>query len=226
MNSFSRVAVYAAPTATGRSAALHGPAESRCSWTSTGRLDADPQGSGKIDDARFLRHELTALVYHLVGGGGVPGARHRTRRRRDLLSARVFGASHVMGVEINPIIGARRHARTVPRLFRGLCESRVTTHVDDGRSFIRRAREVRCLRRRSSTRGRDRASPIRHREFALHGGSVRDSSTISARRSTDDHALGLRRTGRVPGAVAAERRGLDPAQHWRSSSSTASRPSC
>src|SRR6185503_751778 len=63
------------------------------------------KGSGKLDDASYLRYELTALAYHLlerpsgfralvIGPGG----------GRDLLSALVFGATHVDGVEINPII--------------------------------------------------------------------------------------------------------------------------
>ena len=56
-----------------------------------------------LSNAGYLRYELTALAYHLqpagfsalvIGPGG----------GRDLASALVFGASHVDGVEINPII--------------------------------------------------------------------------------------------------------------------------
>ena len=59
---------------------------------------------------QYLRYELTALAYHL---DGEPGRSSRSPLRalvigpgggRDLLSALVFGAAHVDGVEINPII--------------------------------------------------------------------------------------------------------------------------
>ena len=75
------------------------------------------KGTGQPSDARYLRYELTrsaitsssrptgfsALV---IGPGG----------GRDLLSALVFGATRVDGVEINPIIARDVMLRPVPRL--------------------------------------------------------------------------------------------------------------
>ena len=108
-----------------------------------------------LSNAQYLRHELTALAYHLVEqrledlpltsnlqpltpgfkalvigpGGG-----------RDLVSALVFGAGHVDGVEINPII-ANDVMRDRFRDFSGgiYTNPRVRITVDDGRSFVRRA---------------------------------------------------------------------------------------
>ena len=99
------------------------------------------KGSGQLDDASYLRYELTALAYHLVEradgfralvigpGGG-----------RDLLSALVFGASHVDGVEINPII-VRDVMLDRFRDYSGgvYAHPKVAIHVDDGRSFVRRS---------------------------------------------------------------------------------------
>ena len=140
-NSFSRVAVYDR---------THGD------WSLSPRfdgtvgeslfMDIDSAAStpilksADVDDAAYLRYELTALAYHLVErpegfstlvigpGGG-----------RDLLSALVFGAEKVEGVEINPII-VRDVMRGRFREYSGaLYENpRVTIHVDDGRSFVRR----------------------------------------------------------------------------------------
>jgi hypothetical protein len=70
---------------------------------------------------------FTALV---IGPGG----------GRDLLSALTFGARHVDGVEINPII-ANDVMRGAFREFSGAIyeHPRVTIAVDDGRSFVRRS---------------------------------------------------------------------------------------
>ena len=59
---------------------------------------------------------------------------------RDLVSALVFGAGHVDGVEINPII-ANDVMRDRFREFSGgiYTHPRVRIAVDDGRSFVRRA---------------------------------------------------------------------------------------
>src|SRR5436190_23994687 len=99
------------------------------------------EGTGQVADASYLRYELTALGYHLVErpegftalvigpGGG-----------RDLLSALVFGAAHVEGVEINPII-ARDVMLDRFRDYSGgvYANPRVSIHVDDGRNFVRRS---------------------------------------------------------------------------------------
>ena len=99
------------------------------------------KGTGQASDARYLRYDLTALGYHLVEqpsgfsalvigpGGG-----------RDLLSALVFGATRVDGVEINPII-ARDVMLDRFRAYSGgiYQDPLVNVHVDDGRSFVRRS---------------------------------------------------------------------------------------
>jgi hypothetical protein len=92
-----------------------------------------------LSNAGYLKYELTALAYHLqpagfkalvIGPGG----------GRDLASALVFGASHVDGVEINPII-ANDIMRGAFREFSGSIydHPRVRVAVDDGRSFVRRS---------------------------------------------------------------------------------------
>src|SRR5687767_14431486 len=142
-NSFSRVAVYdrthgdwsLSPTFTGR------PGDSLFMDIDSAASTPILKGTGNLDDARYLRYELTALAYHLVEqpdgfnalvigpGGG-----------RDLLSALVFGATHVDGVEINPII-VRDVMLQRFRDYSGnlYTDPRVAIHIDDGRSFVRRS---------------------------------------------------------------------------------------
>jgi len=144
-NSFSRVAVYDRP---------HGEWSLSPKFTGTRPpslfMDIDSaastpilKGTGRVADASYLRYELTAIGYHLaehhagftslvIGPGG----------GRDLLSALVFGASRVDGVEINPII-ARDVMLDRFRDFSGgiYANPRVAIHVDDGRNFVRRSAE-------------------------------------------------------------------------------------
>src|SRR5262249_1260729 len=107
-NSFSRIGVYARSHGDwSLSPAYHGPLPDTLfmdidSAASTPILHASPD----LANVDYLRFELTALVFRVIGhqppgftalvigpGGG-----------RDLASALVFGAQHVDGVEINPII--------------------------------------------------------------------------------------------------------------------------
>jgi spermidine synthase len=95
----------------------------------------------KIDDVAFLRDEVTAFAYRLMPPGGEslvigPGG------GRDVWSALVFGASKVVGVEINSII--------VDDVMRGRFRGRsgrlyerpdVQVFVDDGRNFVARSRD-------------------------------------------------------------------------------------
>jgi spermidine synthase len=142
-NSFSRVAVYdrqhgdwsLSPTFTGS------PGESLFMDIDSAASTPILKGTGNAQDAQYLRYELTALAYHLVEqpdgfralvigpGGG-----------RDLVSALVFGATQVEGVEINPIIVRdvmlQRFHEYSGNLY---TDRRVAIHVDDGRSFIRRS---------------------------------------------------------------------------------------
>jgi spermidine synthase len=142
-NSFSRVAVYDRP---------HGD------WSLSPRftgqrgeslfMDIDSaastpilKSSGNPDDAAYLRYELTALAYRLVeGNNGFSTLVIGPGGGRDLLSALVFGATRVDGVEINPII-VRDVMRGRFREYSGnlYADPRVSIHVDDGRSFVRRS---------------------------------------------------------------------------------------
>jgi hypothetical protein len=143
-NSFSRVGVYQRNHGDwSLSYAYKGP------LPETLFMDIDSAASTPIvrvspdlSNAGYLRYELTALAYHLKEGSRPPGFTALVigpGGGRDLLSALVFGASHVDGVEINPII-----ADDVMRgRFRDFSGS-IYTHpgvrivVDDGRSFVRR----------------------------------------------------------------------------------------
>jgi predicted membrane-bound spermidine synthase len=144
-NSFSRIGVYER---------THG--DWSLSYTYKGALpdtrymDIDSAASTpilKLDPAlatvQYLRYELTAFAYNLkeklspasgfsalvIGPGG----------GRDLVSALVFGARHIDGVEINPII-ANDVMRGQFREYSGgiYTHPRVRIIIDDGRSFVRR----------------------------------------------------------------------------------------
>jgi spermidine synthase len=103
-----------------------------------------------LSNAEYLRYELTALAYHLVEQPLTSNLQPPTSGfnalvigpggGRDLVSALVFGARHVDGVEINPII-ANDVMRDRFREFSGgiYTNPRVRITVDDGRSFVRRA---------------------------------------------------------------------------------------
>jgi hypothetical protein len=142
-NSFSRVAVYDRPHGDwSLSPSFNGPRiESLFMDIDSAASTPIVKGSGQLSDARYLRYELTALGYHLVEqpagfsalvigpGGG-----------RDLLSALVFGATRVDGVEINPIIASDVMLDRFRAYSGGIYQDRrVTIHVDDGRSFVRRS---------------------------------------------------------------------------------------
>jgi predicted membrane-bound spermidine synthase len=151
-NSFSRVGVYErAHGDWSLSPAYAGPRpESRFmdidSAASTPILRASPD----LSNVHYLRYELTALAYRLeandwdeappadpppftalvIGPGG----------GRDLASALVFGAAHVDGIEINPIIANDVMRRQFLDFSGGLYTNpRVRIAIDDGRSFVRRS---------------------------------------------------------------------------------------
>jgi hypothetical protein len=144
-NSFSRVAVYDRAHGDWSLSPRFAGAPGASLFMDIDSAASTPilKGSGQLDDASYLRYELTALAYRLIErpsgfralvigpGGG-----------RDLLSALVFGATHVDGVEINPII-ARDVMLGRFRQYSGgvYANPRVTVHVDDGRSFVRRSAE-------------------------------------------------------------------------------------
>ncbi len=140
-NSFSRVAVY------DRS---HGDWSLSSKYTGalpeTRFMDIDSAAStpivrfdGDLSKVEHLKYELTGLAYHLAEGTFTalvigPGG------GRDLLTALVFGASRVDGVEVNPIIAND----VMLNHFRGFSGAiyenpKIKIVVDDGRSFIRRS---------------------------------------------------------------------------------------
>ena len=142
-NSFSRVGVYDRP---------HGDWSLSPKFTGTRApslyMDIDSaastpilEGSGQIGGASYLRYELTAFAYHLAERpGGFTALVIGPGGGRDLWSALVFGASHVDGVEINPII-ARDVMLDRFRDYSGgvYAHPQVSIHVDDGRNFVRRS---------------------------------------------------------------------------------------
>src|SRR4051794_26259352 len=165
-NSFSRIGVYERTHGNwSLSYAYKGP------LPDTRFMDIDSAASTPIlhvapdlSNAQYLRYELTALAYQLMGtrGQGTRGLKANVAPKspsplvpspftalvigpgggRDLISALVFGASRVDGVEINPII-ANDVMRDRFRDFSGgiYAHPRVRIAVDDGRSFVRRSTE-------------------------------------------------------------------------------------
>lgn len=143
-NSFSRIAVYDRSHGDwSLSAKYTGPLpESRFmdidSAASTPILKFD----GDLSKVGYLRYELTGLAYHLIEGRGNgftalvigPGG------GRDLLTALVFGAGEVDGVEVNPIIANDVMLREFKDFSGAIyANPRVKVAVDDGRSYVRRS---------------------------------------------------------------------------------------
>jgi len=142
-NSFSRVAVYDRPHGDWSvSPTFKGPRiESLFMDIDSAASTPIVKGTGQVSDANYLRYELTAIGYHLVEpSGGFSALVIGPGGGRDLLSALVFGATTVDGVEINPII-ARDVMQDRFRTYSGgiYQDPRVSIHVDDGRSFVRRS---------------------------------------------------------------------------------------
>lgn len=101
------------------------------------------KGAADLSQGTYLRYELTALAYRLVERpGGFKALVIGPGGGRDLLSALVFGARHVDGVEINPII-VNDVMRGKFRRYSGdvYDDPRVSIHIEDGRSFVRRSTE-------------------------------------------------------------------------------------
>ena len=142
-NSFSRVAVYDRPHGDwSLSPSFNGPRiESLFMDIDSAASTPIVKGTGQPSDARYLRYELTALGYHLVEQpGGFSALVIGPGGGRDLLSALVFGANRVDGVEINPIIASDVMQDRFRAYSGGIYQDpRVAIHVDDGRSFVRRS---------------------------------------------------------------------------------------
>ncbi len=149
-NSFSRIGVYDQPYgAWSLSDRYTGP------LPETHLMDIDSAAGtqilrfdGDLREVNYLQYELTAMGYRLFGEpGGTPASPFNalvigTGGGRDLLSALVFGAAAVDGVEINPII-ANDVMRDRFKAYSGgvYDHPAVHIHVEDGRSFVRRSPE-------------------------------------------------------------------------------------
>jgi len=152
-NSFSRIGVYDREHGDwSLSSAYDGPLpETRYMDIDSAASTPIPRVTPDLSNVQYLRYELTAFAYQLmeqrleargltsagfaalvIGPGG----------GRDLVSALVFGARRVDGVEINPII-ANDVMRDRFRDFSGgiYTNPRVRIFVEDGRSFVRRTPE-------------------------------------------------------------------------------------
>ena len=140
-NSFSRIGVYER---------THGDWSLSPKYTGvlpdTRYMDIDSAASTPIlhvepgfGNVQYLRYELTSMAYQLrkpgfsalvIGPGG----------GRDLVSALVFGAGRVDGVEINPIIANDVMRGQFGEYSGGIYTlPRVHIAIDDGRSFVRRS---------------------------------------------------------------------------------------
>jgi len=150
-NSFSRIGVYERTHGDwSLSYAYRGP------LPNTRYMDIDSAASTPIlglapdlSNAQYLRFELTALAYHMVGARAQSPAPAGSTALvigpgggRDLASALVFGAARVDAVEINPIIANDVMRDRFLEFSGGIyANPRVRVTVDDGRSFVRRTPE-------------------------------------------------------------------------------------
>jgi hypothetical protein len=221
-NSFSRVAVYDRPHGDwSLSPTFKGPRGD------TLFMDIDSAAStpiiretGSAADKAYLRYELTALAYHLVERpAGFTGLVIGPGGGRDLVSALLFGAREVDGVEINPII-ARDVMLGRFRDYSGsiYAHPRVRVHVDDGRSFVRRSDRQYDVIQASLV---DTWAATAAGAYTLTENSLYTSEAFGEYLDhlTDDGYLtisrwvfdGLRLVSLAQ--EACEARGLDPAQH-------------
>ncbi len=221
-NSFSRIAVYdrahgdwsLSPTFTGARG------DSRFMDIDSAASTPILKGTGRLADASYLRYELTALAYQLVERpGGFTALVIGPGGGRDLLSALVFGARHVDGVEINPII-VRDVMLGRFREYSGNLygDHRVSVHVDDGRSFVRRSANRYDVIQASlvDTWAATAAGAYTLTENSLYTAEafgeyldhLTDTGVLTITRWVFD---GLRLVSLAQQACAA--RGLDPAQH-------------
>ena len=147
-NSFSRIGVYEQPYgAWSLSDKYTGPLpDSRLMDIDSAAGTQILKFGGDLKDVSYLQYELTALGYRLFGAPGVTPATPfnalviGTGGGRDLLSALVFGAARVDGVEINPII-VNDVMRDRFKDYSGGIYDRPNVHVavEDGRSYVRRS---------------------------------------------------------------------------------------
>ena len=144
-NSFSRIGVYDVEHADWSLSPRYSGPRARSLHMDIDASASTPilKSSGRVEDAAYLRYELTALAYHLAERpGGFTALVIGPGGGRDLLSALVFGAHRVYGVEINPIIVRDVMLDRFRDYSGGLyAHPQVSVDVEDGRSFVRRSRE-------------------------------------------------------------------------------------
>jgi spermidine synthase len=170
-NSFSRIAVYDRSHGDwSLSTKYTGPLpETRFMDIDSAASTPILKFNGDVSTVQYLKYELTGLAYHLLKGRGQPPAlaeesgklrRPPEREReggaengfkalvigpgggRDLLTALVFGAGQVEGVEVNPIIANDVMLREFKDFSGSIyANPRVKIAVDDGRSYVRRSNE-------------------------------------------------------------------------------------
>ena len=200
-NSFSRVAVYDRSHGDWSLSSLY-----KGEKPETRFMDIDSAAStpivrfdGDLSKVEYLKYELTGLAFHMmkrsvafttlvIGPGG----------GRDLLTALVFGAGRVDGVEVNPIIAND----VMLGQFRDFSGS-IYAEPESQRRRRRRPQLhpaiERALRRHSGVARRHMGGDGRRRvhadrEHAVHEGSVRGLLRPPDRaRRADDYALGVRR---------------------------------
>jgi hypothetical protein len=169
-NSFSRVAVYDRSHGDWSLSSKYDGAKPETRFMDIDSAASTPivRFDGDLSKVEYLKYELTGLAFHLVGsdpgtvrGSDISGSNGAETTAnggsgsdpmsvlvigpgggRDLLTALVFGASRVDGVEVNPII-ANDVMLGQFRDFSGSVyqNPNVNVVVDDGRSFIRRSDE-------------------------------------------------------------------------------------
>src|SRR5687767_9891169 len=144
-NSFSRVAVYDRSHGDWSLSSLYKGEKPETRFMDIDSAASTPivRFTGDLSKVEYLKSELTGLAFHMMNrsvafttlvigpGGG-----------RDLLTALVFGAGRVDGVEVNPII-ANDVMLGQFKEFSGsiYANPKVNVVVDDGRSYIRRSDE-------------------------------------------------------------------------------------
>ena len=169
---------------------------------------------GDLTKVRYLRYELTGLAYHLVekrdreSFSQIPTEKDSRSHfsalvigpggGRDLLTALVFGADRVEGVEVNPIIAHDVMLGTFKDFSGSIyANPRVSVAVDDGRSYVRRSSKKYDVIQASlvDTWAATAAGAYPHRKHALYKRGVRRLPRSPQRwRHAHHHTVGVRRT--------------------------------
>jgi spermidine synthase len=141
-NSFSRIGVYDRPHGDWSLSRAYAGALPETRFMDIDSAASTPivRAAPDLKNAQYLRYELTALAYHLKEGRTFSSLVIGPGGGRDLVSALVFGAARVDGVEINPIIAKDVMLDHFHAFSGGIyTHPNVRITVDDGRSFVRRS---------------------------------------------------------------------------------------